>query len=109
MYVFVLCACVCLCVHELGCVRVCLGVCYFGVCLLVCVEEARQYPCSLGNKPFEIRDHVPYVYDVEHCHICDLTIVWENACQSKTSQPSVLRSCRGNFETNLRILTLREN
>ena len=74
MYVFVLCACVCVGVQY-----------HFCVCLLVYVAEARQYPCSLGNKPFETRYFVPYMYDVEHCHICDLIIVWKNVCQSKTT------------------------
>ena len=74
MYVLaLLCACVCMCVHELVCV--CLGVCYFGMCLLVCVAEALHDSCSLGNKPFETIDLVPYMYYVEHCHNCDLTIV----------------------------------
>ena len=98
---FVLCACVCMCVHESVCVCVCVCVCaracvcmclclcyyYFFfcvcVCLLVCVAEARQYPCSLENKSFETRDHVPYMYDVEHCHICDLTIVWKMPVNKK--------------------------
>ena len=77
---------VCVCLHV--CARVCPGVCYFCVCLLVCVAEAQQYPCSLGSKPFETRDLVPYMYGLEHCHICDLTIVWKNACHSKTTQPN---------------------
>ena len=52
VYVFVL-----LCVHELVCVR--LSVCYFCMCLSMCVARARHDPCTLGNKPFETRDRVP--------------------------------------------------
>ena len=63
----------CVCLHVCAQACVCARVCYFCVCLLVCVAEARQYPCSL-----EKRDLVPYMYDVEHCHICDLTIVWKS-------------------------------
>ena len=44
------------CARTCVCVRVCSGVCYFWVCLLVCVAEARQYPYSLGSKPYETRD-----------------------------------------------------
>ena len=63
--------CVCVCV----CVCVCLDVCYVGMCLPVCVAVARHDPCSLGDKPLETRDPVPYMYDVEHGHYCDLLIV----------------------------------
>ena len=50
MYVFALLyACVCVCL---------------GLCLLVCVAEARHDPCSLGNKPFEIIFFFPYMYHV---------------------------------------------
>ena len=41
----------------------------------VCVGETLHDPGSLGNKPFETRDRVPYMYYVAHCHNCDLTIV----------------------------------
>ena len=54
-------------------VCVCVGVCC--ACLFVCVAEARQDPCSLGNKPFQTRDLVPYLYHMEHGRNCDLTIV----------------------------------
>ena len=71
--VFVLCACVCMCVHELVCVW-CVFRC---VCVYLCAWQKHDMidPCSLGNKPFEMRDLVPYMYDVEHGHNCDLTIV----------------------------------
>ena len=50
-----------LCIHT--CVHKSVGVCVLFVCvrLLVYVAEARHDPCSLGNKPFEMRDLVPYV------------------------------------------------
>ena len=57
------CVCViaCVCVHELVCVfrRVLLV-----LCLPVCVAKAWHDPGSLGNKPFEARDLVPYKYHV---------------------------------------------
>ena len=70
----VLCLCVCVCV----CVCVCCA------CLFVCVAEARHDPYSLGNQPFQTRCLVPYLYYVEDGH-CDLTILYKNACQSKTT------------------------
>ena len=66
------------------------GVCYLCVCLLVYVAEARQCPCSLGNKPFETRNLLPYnVRCGELSYLwSDHGIDWENACQSKTTQPN---------------------
>ena len=43
-------------------------------CLFACVAEVR-HDMSLGNKPFQTRDLVPYMYHVEHGQNCDLTIV----------------------------------
>ena len=71
---FSVCMCLC-CVRVFVCVCTSLCVCYFCACLFVCVAVARHDPCSLGDKPFETRDLVPYMYDVEHGHYCDLTIV----------------------------------
>ena len=45
------------------------------LCLPVCVGETLHDPGSLGNKPFETRDHVSYMYYESHCRNCDLTIV----------------------------------
>ena len=59
------------------------------VCLPVSVGETLHDPGSLGNKPFETRDLVPYMYYVAHCHNYDLNIVKEYACQSKTTQPNL--------------------
>ena len=56
------------------------------LCLPVCVGETFHDPGSLRNKPFEMKDLVYYMYYVAHCHNCDLTIVYKNACQSKTTQ-----------------------
>ena len=58
--------CVCVCVFRLV---------LLVLCLPVCVGETLHDPGSLGNKPFETRDPVPYMYYVAHCHNCDLTIV----------------------------------
>ena len=71
--------CTCVCVHEHVCVfrRVLLV-----LCLPVCVAEAWNDPGSLGNKPFETRDLVPYMYYVDHDHNCDLTIVQKNVNQN---------------------------
>ena len=71
--------CVCVCV----CVRVC--VCVFRVSVSVCahIAEAQNYPCSLGNRSFQTRVLVHYLYHVEQSHNCDLTIVLKNSCQSK--------------------------
>ena len=86
------CVCVCVCARARVCVCVCVCVracvcvwggggwlwaCVFCVsrCLFVCVAEAQHDPCSLGNKPFQTREIVPYPYHVEHSHNCDLTIV----------------------------------
>ena len=62
------------------CVCVCASLCVFGLvllvlCLPVCLGETLHDPGSLGKKPFEARDLVPYMYYVAHCHNCDLTIV----------------------------------
>ena len=60
------------------CVCVCVFWCVFCVsrCLFVRIAEAQNDPCSLGNKPFQTRDLVHYVYHVEQSHNnCDLTIV----------------------------------
>ena len=37
----------------------------------MCVGETSHDPDSVGNKPFETRDLVPYIYYVAHFH-CDL-------------------------------------
>ena len=78
------CYCVCVCVCMCVCVRayIYIYVCVWGgggggkyvccACLFACVAEAR-HDMSLGNKIFETRDLVPYLYHVEHGHNCDLT------------------------------------
>ena len=57
-------------------------------CLPVWVGETLHDPGSLGNKPFETRDLVPYLYYVAYCHNCDLNIVWKNTYQSKSTRPN---------------------
>ena len=66
------CVCVCVCAREFVCVfrRVLLV-----LSLPVRVAETLLNPGSLGTKPFETRDLVPYMYHVDHGHNCDLTIV----------------------------------
>ena len=71
---FLVCMCLrcCVCVRELVCLfRLVLLV----LCLPVWVGETLHDPGSLGNKPFETRDLVPYMYYVAHCNNCDLNIV----------------------------------
>ena len=80
--------CVCMCVHELVCVRVCLGVCYICVCLLFTRQKHDNVRVVLETSHLTREIFFLTMYDVEDCHICDLTIVWKNACQSKTSQPN---------------------
>ena len=96
--VCVVCVCVCVraCVCVCGgggvvCVCVCLGLCYLHVlCLPVWVGETLHAPGSLGNKPFETRDLVPY----KSCTMWRIVIIviWtlfrKTACQSKTTQPN---------------------
>ena len=65
----------CMCVHELVCVRVWLGVCYLCVCLLVYVAEARDCPCNLGIKPFETRHLLPY-----NVRCGKLSYLWSDHC-----------------------------
>ena len=79
------CVCVCVCVCVCACARarvcvcmcVCVCVCVLSVsrCLFVRIAETQNNPRSLGNKPFQTRDRVPYLYHVEQSHNCDLTIV----------------------------------
>ena len=53
--------CVCMYLHCVRMKLLCVFRCVlFVLCLLVCVAEARHDLCSLGNKPFETRDLVPY-------------------------------------------------
>ena len=70
---FLVCMCLRYCVCA--CASLCVYVFRLVLCLPVCVGETLHDPASLGNKPFETRDHVPYTYNVVHCHNCDLTIV----------------------------------
>ena len=59
--------CVCVCVCACVCVCVCVCVCaYVCVCVLRVsvserIAESQNEPCSLGNKPFQTRDLVPYM------------------------------------------------
>ena len=73
VYVFALLR-VCVCVREN--VYVCgFRLVLLVLCLPVWVGETLHDPGTLGNKLFETKDLVPYLYSVAHCHNCDLTIV----------------------------------
>ena len=65
--IFNICGCFGMCVLAL--LRVCTR-----VCVCVCVRFGACYLC-MGTSHFQTRDLVPYMYHVDHCHNCDLTIV----------------------------------
>ena len=67
--------CVCMCVHEVVCVRVCLGVCYLLCAYLFTWQKHGNVRVVLETSHLKREIFFLTMYDVENCHICDLTIV----------------------------------
>ena len=76
-----LCACVCARARVSLCVCVCVRECVYvfcvSRCLFVRIAKAQNDPCSLGNKPFHMRDLVHYMYHVTKSKL------WSDHCLEK--------------------------
>ena len=76
----------CVCTNLCACVCIYLCVVCVCVCVFLCTWQ-KHHIIRVALETSYLKKR--YVFDVEHnCNICDLTIVWKNACQSKTTQPN---------------------